>query len=341
MADFALTNNYFEFGQKVFHQISGTTIGTKFACIFMDKFERNYLKTQILQPFVWFRYIDDVFFIWTHGKEELENLMKESNSFSDHIKFMFESGKENINYLNVKINLHNSHVVIKMYVKPTDRHQYLDYSSSHPKHIKRSIVYSQTLKARRLCSLESDSLKHCTKIKSWFLKREYPEIMIDEEMKKFKFSGKFSNNSNGSKGDPFLVTYHPSLNCLSRIIKDNLNILYMNRELKAVFSPEPMVSFRNARRISSYLVRAKLDPLERFVGSRQCKKRRCEVCTNVTETDTFSSTVTSETLQINQELNCDDKCLIYLLECKVCNKQYVGETTDVFCLRWNNCKDNE
>ena len=103
MADFALTNNYFEFGQKVFHQISGTTIGTKFACIFMDKFERNYLKTQILQPFVWFRYIDDVFFIWTHGKEELENFMKELNSFSDHIKFTFESDKENIIYLDVTL----------------------------------------------------------------------------------------------------------------------------------------------------------------------------------------------------------------------------------------------
>ena len=51
----------------------------------------------------------------------------------------------------------------------------------------------------------------------------------------------------------------------------------MNREPKAVFSPEPMVSFRSARRISSYLVRAKLDPLERFVGSKQCKKQRCEV----------------------------------------------------------------
>ena len=43
MAEFVLTNNYFEFGQKVFHQISGTAIGTKFAqpCIFMDKFETN------------------------------------------------------------------------------------------------------------------------------------------------------------------------------------------------------------------------------------------------------------------------------------------------------------
>ena len=99
MAEFVLTNNYFEFGQKVFHQISGTAIGTKFAqpCIFMDKFETNFRKTQKLQPLVWFRYIDNVFFIWNHGKEELENFIKRLNSFRDHIKFTFESDKENIN----------------------------------------------------------------------------------------------------------------------------------------------------------------------------------------------------------------------------------------------------
>ena len=82
MAEFVLTNNYSEFGQKVFHQISCTAISTKFsppyACLFMDKFETNFLKTQKSQPFVWFRYIDDVFFI--HGKDELENFMKELNS---------------------------------------------------------------------------------------------------------------------------------------------------------------------------------------------------------------------------------------------------------------------
>ena len=67
MAEFALTSNYFEFGQKVFHQNSGTAVGTKFAppyaCIFMDKFETNFLVMQKLQPFVWFRHTnDDVFY---------------------------------------------------------------------------------------------------------------------------------------------------------------------------------------------------------------------------------------------------------------------------------------
>ena len=115
----------------------------------------------------------------------------------------------------------------------------------------------------------------------------------------------------------------------------------MSREAKAVFSPGPVVSFRITSRISSCLVRAKLYPLERCVGWRQFKKRRCEVFTNVTETDTFSSTVTGETFQINHEINGDDKCLIYLLKCKVCNKQYVGETTDAFRLRCNNHKGHD
>ena len=44
----------------------------------------------------------------------------------------------------------------------------------------------------------------------------------------------YSKNSKESKEVPFVVTYHPSLNCLSCIVNDNL---YMSREAKAVFSP--------------------------------------------------------------------------------------------------------
>ena len=58
-------------------------------------------------------------------------------------------------------------------------------------------------------------------------------------------------------------------------------------------------------------MRAKLFQLERKVGSRQCKKRRCDVYNNVTETNTFSSTVTREPFQINQKTDCDNKCLIH------------------------------
>ena len=54
MAEFVLKNNLFEFNNKVVQQISGTTIGTKFAppytCIYMDRVEQDFLETQELQP---------------------------------------------------------------------------------------------------------------------------------------------------------------------------------------------------------------------------------------------------------------------------------------------------
>ena len=46
----------------------------------------------------------------------------------------------------------------------------------------------------------------------------------------------------------------------------------MNEETKKVFSPRPMASFRSRHKIRSYLVRAKLYPLDRVVGSTE---KRC------------------------------------------------------------------
>ena len=67
MARFVLENNYFEFNGDIKKQISGTAIGPKFAppyaCIFMDDLETIFLQAQSLQLLVWFRYIDDIFFI--------------------------------------------------------------------------------------------------------------------------------------------------------------------------------------------------------------------------------------------------------------------------------------
>ena len=104
--------------------------------------------------------------------------------------------------------------------------------------------------------------------------------------------------------------------------------------------PGPMVTFRSSRKLSSYLVRAKLYPLERVTGSCKCHGKRCAVCLNVNETSTFTSSVTHETYKINHKLYFNSKCLISLLTCKQCSKQYIGQTMDDFRFRWNNYKDN-
>ena len=157
-------------------------------------------------------------------------------------------------------------------------------------------------------------------MKSWFLKRRYLEKLNESEMRKVEFGKEGIKKVKGVKGILFVATYHPQLRNLGRTINQNIYILNMNEETKKVFSPRPMVSFRSPRKISSYLVRAKLYPLERVVKSTKCGKKRCEVCINVSETNTFTSDVTGETYKINYKLTCDDNCLIYLLSCKCCGK---------------------
>ena len=115
----------------------------------------------------------------------------------------------------------------------------------------------------------------------------------------------------------------------------------MNEEAKTAFTPGPMISFRNAKKLSSYLVRAKLYPIKRTVESFKCNGKSYQTCLNVIETDTLTSTTTGETYKINHQFSCNSKCLVYFLTCKVCLKQYVGQTVQEFRLRWNSYKSND
>ena len=48
----------------------------------MDDIESKFVETRSLQPLYWFRYIDDVFFIWTHGEEKLQLLLTNLNNYN-------------------------------------------------------------------------------------------------------------------------------------------------------------------------------------------------------------------------------------------------------------------
>ena len=125
----------------------------------------------------------------------------------------------------------------------------------------------------------------------------------------------------------WLVTYHPHLKNISKIIKKHIKHLYADPDIRYLFTPLPLVPFHSVQTLRSHLVRSKLYPQESKIGSTKSNSSYCLTCNNV---------------------NCNSKCLIYWFSCKVCGKQYVGSTTilkssgtDGTIIRTSNVKQKE
>ena len=85
LASLVLNNNYFEFNDRFYRQKLGTAIGTKFPPAYANLVMTGLLKESVDTPIVWMRFIDDVFFIWTHGEEKLETFINFLKSSYDTI----------------------------------------------------------------------------------------------------------------------------------------------------------------------------------------------------------------------------------------------------------------
>ena len=96
-------------------------------------------------------------------------------------------------------------------------------------------VFSQALRISGLCYEEND-FKNCrTQMNSWFVKRGYPENLIENEMRKVKFREGGMKKAKGLKIIPFNVTYLPQLKNLGRITNQNKYLSNKNEELRKYF----------------------------------------------------------------------------------------------------------
>ena len=95
-------------------------------------------------------------------------------------------------------------------------------------------------------------------------------------------------NNKTEKEISFVVTFHPRLKILQKIIHKKLYLLCMNEETKRAFTPTSMISYKSSRKFCIHLVRAKSYPINRTVGCYKCGSNRCEVCKYLTDTGTYT-----------------------------------------------------
>ena len=113
--------------------------------------------------------------------------LKDLNEFHPNLKFTYETSQNSADFIDLDVSLKDGATFTDLHIKPTNAHQFLQYKSSHPSHIKNSIPYSQTLRISRLCSSQNDFNAHISNLKDGFSARDYPQKVVNEQIKEAVF----------------------------------------------------------------------------------------------------------------------------------------------------------
>ena len=125
----------------------GTICAPAYANIFMANFELKYIYPYIKDKTkMFFRFIDDLFMIWTGAEQELLDFMSNLNKKHPSIKFKFKYSQTKIEFLYVLVYKgHNNRLQTTIYRKEMDRQSYPDARSERPKLLKNRMPYSHAL----------------------------------------------------------------------------------------------------------------------------------------------------------------------------------------------------
>ena len=309
LLEMVLKKNNFQFNGNNYLQVGGTAIGTKaapgFAIIYMGMFEDRYVYTYHLQPLLYLRYIDDIFMLWQHGQAELDTFVRLLNTRVETIKFTHEISLETLSFLDVSVRINKGNLETGLYTKPTDTHDYLLYSSSHPQRCKDSIPYSQFLRIRRLCSSIKEYERNVMKLSLHFLRREYPEELLLEAALKVRgldrqelLSPKKTDSEEITEPRVFLTTtFHPSDNTLRGIVHKNWDILGQGAQTDNLYKRRLMMGYRRPKNLRDLLVHA---GIPRQVGDELVDPHHIPPVPTTTRSQTTVRPEGTETVPIRQ-----------------------------------------
>jgi hypothetical protein len=253
-----------------------------FADLYMAYFEAQFVYTHEFQSLVWVRYLDDVFCIFTQGQEKLNDLFSYLNSCNPSIQFTMEASMESVNFLDTTVSIQNGNLKTNLYSKPTDAHNYLLFSSAHPRSCKTSIPYSQFLRIRRICSDIEDYDTNVKLMGTHFLRRGYPLHLVEEAALKVRRIDRQSllhppNRAQNPKDDDKLVlvtTYNPDDNTLRDLVTKNWNLLGKSTNTSFLHEKKLMTAYRRPQNLKDILVKANCKIKQPTRGTTTSKQPR-------------------------------------------------------------------
>lgn len=324
-----LTRNDFEFNSRQYLQVKGTAMGKKFAPsyanIFMAKWEEEALASWQPKPLSYYRFLDDIWGIWTGTEDQFKCFTDHLDNFHRSIKIKYTLDKVGVNFLDTvtfkgKGFLETGKLDVKVYFKDTDTHALLHKSSYHPRHTFRGIVKSQIQRFHRICTQLSDFLEAKSILFRALRKRGYSRSFLRNCVNK-SFEKRGTDNK---EMIPLITTFSGGSVPLNRMMKHNFH--HFLTENKVLDSHKIISAYRKNKNLKDMLVRSRLPPSEEEgrIPTPPSEFRPKRWITNPQ---------TKAVHEISPALKHDTVNCVYLIYCTKCNKQYVGETSNSLAVR--------
>ena len=167
LLEITLRNNDFTFNGEYFLQICGTAMAKSYAPsladLYLEEFDEKATNGYKIKPLFYYRFLDDIHFIWIGTTEELQEFETYLNSLISGIKITLNYSYESVDFLDTTIyktpdpssDDHDT-LCTRVFFKQTDTHQLLHKNSFHPRHTFTGVLKAQLLRFKRISTSFSD-----------------------------------------------------------------------------------------------------------------------------------------------------------------------------------------
>ncbi|KAJ4448198.1 hypothetical protein ANN_10212 [Periplaneta americana] len=241
-----LTTTYFQWQQKFYEQTDGVAMGSPLSPVianfYMEAFEEATLETATLKPSCWYRYVDDTFVIWKHGRRTLEDFLLHLNSQHEQIQFTMETEKDGqLPFLDVLVyRQENGALGHKVYRKPTHTDRYLHKDSNHHPRQKRAMIKTLFDRAIRVSDPQhlDQEIDH---LHSALTANGYAKTELKRALKPRKKTTPESGQDHTKRGTVFLP-YHKQ-------VTDRISKILNRHKVDTIFLPTKQIrnSLRSAK----------------------------------------------------------------------------------------------
>ena len=226
--------------------------------------------------------------------------------------------------------------------------------------------FTQFLRVRRICSTDSHFFQNCFMLSSHFIRRGYPknlvltaleraskldrnDILNKDFLKKSIADGQLTPNNTPQRNDTvgeknatkrfFCITTHNPLNPSIRdIVSKNWQILGKSSGTRHLVDSTITFGLRRNKNLSDSLVRASTRTefdTPKHIDKAPCKRpQTCRYCPKLNLCGKVRSRTYNRDFPSKINVNCQSENLIYLITCKTCEVQYVGQTKNRILTRF-------